>query len=162
MSGQYLQINNNVSQSELQKNIELFNNNGNKGKWLIKYYADWCGHCNLMSTEWNNFIENNKDNLIKKGISVVEIEEKNIQKVGFDIRFHLLPSSNAIKTQDRRSILLQLKKSGLRFSCNHSNFGIETGLYFGKKDSYTENKNIYVHGEITSEEEKIKWEIKKI
>ena len=44
--------------------------------------------------------------------------------------------------------------------CN--NFGIETGLYFGKKDSYSENKNIYVNGEITKEEEIIKWEIKKI
>ena len=90
------------------------------------------------------------------------ISKKNFQKVGFDIRFHLLPSTNAIKTQDKQSILLQLKKSGWRFSCNHSNFGIETGLYFGKKNSYTENKNIYVHGEITGEEKKIKWEIRKI
>ena len=90
------------------------------------------------------------------------ISKKDFRKVGFDIRFHLLPSTNAIKTQDKHSILLQLKNSGWRFTCNINNFGIETGLYFGKKDSYTENKNIYVHGEITSEEEKIKWEIKKI
>ena len=90
------------------------------------------------------------------------ISKKNFQKVGFDIRFHLLPSTNAIKTQDKQSVLLQLKNSGWRFTCNHKNFGIETGLYFGKKDSYTENKNIYVHGEITSEEVRIKWEIKKI
>ncbi len=90
------------------------------------------------------------------------ISKKKFQKVGFDIRFHLLPSTNVIMTQDKQSILLQLKKSGWRFSCNHSNFGIETGLYFGKKDSYTENKNIYIHGEITSEEEKINWEIRKI
>ena len=88
--------------------------------------------------------------------------KKKIQKVGFDIRFHLMPATNAIKTQDKLSILLQLKKSGWRFTCNHNNFGIETGLYFGKKDSYTENKNIYINGEITKEEEKIKWEIRKI
>ena len=37
------------------------------------------------------------------------ISKKNFQKVGFDIRFHLLPSTNAIKTQDKQSILLQLK-----------------------------------------------------
>ena len=90
------------------------------------------------------------------------ISKKKFQKLGFDIRFHLLPTTNAIKTQDKLSILLQLKKSGWRFTCNHKNFGIETGLYFGKKDSYTENKNIYVNGEITKEEEKIKWEIRKI
>jgi len=35
-------------------------------------------------------------------------------------------------------------------------------LYFGKKDSYSENKNIYVNGEIAKEKEIIKWEIKKI
>ena len=52
--------------------------------------------------------------------------------------------------------------SGWKFTCNRINFGIETGLYFGKKNVYTENKNIYVNGEITKEEELIKWEIKKI
>jgi len=90
------------------------------------------------------------------------ISKKKFRKVGFDIRFHLLPDTNAIKTQDKQSILLQLKKSGWRFTCNHKNFGVETGLYFGKKDSYSENKNIYVHGEIASEEEIINWEIQKI
>ncbi len=90
------------------------------------------------------------------------ISKNKFQKVGFDIRFHLLPATNAIKTQDKLSILLQLKKSGWRFTCNHKDFGIETGLYFGQKNSYTENKNIYVNGEITKEEEKIKWEIRKI
>ena len=74
----------------------------------------------------------------------------------------LEPETNVTKTQNKQSILLQLKKTGWKFICNHKNFGIETGLYFGKKDSYIENKNIYVNGEITKEEEKIKWEIKKI
>tara|TARA_A100001388_G_C28549539_1_gene394190 strand:- start:269 stop:694 length:426 start_codon:yes stop_codon:yes gene_type:complete len=90
------------------------------------------------------------------------ISKKKFRKVGFDIRFHLMPGTNAIKTQDKESILLQLKKTGWKFTCNYSNFGIETGLYFGKKDSYSENNNIYVNGEITKEEEIIKWEIKKI
>ena len=88
--------------------------------------------------------------------------KKKFKKIGFDIRFHLLPTTNAIKTQDKKSILLQLKKSGWKFTCSHSNFGIETGLYFGKKDSYTDNKNIYINGEIFKEEEVINWEIKKI
>ena len=88
--------------------------------------------------------------------------KKNFRRVGFDIRFHLEPETNAIKTQNKQSILLQLKKTGWKFTCNHKNFGIETGLYFGKKDSYSENKNIYVNGEITKEEEVIRWEIKRI
>ena len=73
-----------------------------------------------------------------------------------------MPSTNAIRTKDKESILLQLEKTGWKFTCNCNNFGIETGLYFGKKDSYSENKNIYVNGEITKEEEIINWEIKKI
>ena len=88
--------------------------------------------------------------------------KKGFQKGSFDIRFHLLPETNAIKTQDKQSILLQLKKSGWKFICNHKNFGIETGLYFGKKNTYIENKNIYVNGEIIKEELVINWEIKKI
>ena len=53
-----------------------------------------------------------------------------------------MPETNAIKTQDKKSILLQLKKSGWKFTCDSKSFGVEQGLYFGKKDVYTENKNI--------------------
>ena len=88
--------------------------------------------------------------------------KKNFRNISFDIRFHLLPNTNAIRTQDKKSVLVQLKKSGWRFSCSHDDFGIETGLYFGKKDNYIENKNIYINGEISKEEEVIIWEIKKI
>lgn len=88
--------------------------------------------------------------------------KKNFRNISFDIRFHLLPNTNAIRTQDKKSVLMQLKRSGWRFSCNHNDFGIETGLYFGKKDNYIENKNIYINGEISKEEEVIIWEIKKI
>ena len=74
----------------------------------------------------------------------------------------MLPNTKAIKTQDKQSILLQLKKTGWKFICNNRNFGIETGLYFGNKNSYTENKNIYVSGEVAKEKEIIEWEIKRI
>ncbi len=88
--------------------------------------------------------------------------KKDFKKIGFDIRFHLMPETNAIKTQDKKSILLQLKKSGWKFTCDSKSFGVEQGLYFGKKDVYTENKNIYINGEIIKEEEVINWELKKI
>ena len=39
---------------------------------------------------------------------------------------------------------------------------VPNGAQSGKKDSFTENKNIYVNGEITKEREIIKWEIKRI
>ena len=88
--------------------------------------------------------------------------KKNFRKISFDIRFHLHPNTSATKTKDKSSILLRLKKSGWKFLCNDKNFNIETGLYFGEKDAFIENKNIYISGEIKKEEEVINWEIKKI
>ena len=90
------------------------------------------------------------------------ISKKNFQKVGFDIRFHLLPSTNVIKTQDKESILLQLKKTGWKFTCNDYEINIDNGLYFGKKNIYTENQNILVSGFTSSKGNEIKWEISKL
>ena len=88
--------------------------------------------------------------------------KKIIKDLDFDIRFHLSPDSNASKTQDQKSILIQLSKSGWKFTNSEKRFGLETGLFFGKKDNYVENLNIFIMGEITKEEQTINWEIKKI
>ena len=39
---------------------------------------------------------------------------------------------------------------------------MDNGLYFGNKNSYTENQNFFVSGISNYDEERIKWEIKKI
>ena len=39
---------------------------------------------------------------------------------------------------------------------------IETGLYFGMKNKYFENKNIVISGLTTPEEQNIFWEISKV
>jgi len=88
--------------------------------------------------------------------------KKIIKDLDFNIRFHLSPDSNASKTQDQKSILIQLSKSGWKFTNSEKRFGLETGLFFGKKDNYVENLNIFIMGEITKEEQTINWEIKKI
>ena len=38
----------------------------------------------------------------------------------------------------------------------------ENGLYFGNKNLYTENQNIFISGISNNQIENIKWEIKKI
>ena len=73
-----------------------------------------------------------------------------------------MPGINAIKTQDQKSILIQLKKSGWKFTCDKEIFDIEKGLYFGRKNSFSENLNIFINGFISNEEEKINWSIEKI
>ena len=39
---------------------------------------------------------------------------------------------------------------------------IETGLYFGKKNTYSENQNIFISGNTQKDDQIIEWEISKI
>ena len=74
------------------------------------------------------FIEKNKfigtDKLIKK---------KKFKSSNFEIRFHFEPGVKINKTQDEKSILIELENSGWKFSCKDHKIDVETGLYFGKK-----------------------------
>ena len=94
-----------------------------------------------------------KDKLIKK---------KNFKSTNFEIRFHLLPGSKVTKTLDGKTILIELENSGWKFTCNQYLVDVETGLYFGKKNSFTENQNIFISGITKKEEQIVMWEINKI
>ena len=94
-----------------------------------------------------------KDKLIKK---------KNFKSTNFEIRFHLLPGSKVTKTQDGKTILIELENSGWKFTCDKYLVDVETGLYFGKKNSFTENQNIFISGITKKEEQIVMWEINKI
>ena len=73
-----------------------------------------------------------------------------------------MPETKITKTQDGKAILIELENSGWRFSCNNYLIDVETGLYFGRKNSYTENQNILISGTVQNEGQDITWEIKKI
>ncbi len=94
-----------------------------------------------------------KDKLIKK---------KNYLPTRFEIRFHLMPNTKVTKTLDNRTILIELENSGWRFFTNHGLIDVETGLYFGKKNTYSENQNIFISGNTQKEEQLIEWEITRI
>ena len=101
--------------------------------------------------ENNKFIGNDK--LIKK---------KNFKSSLFQIRFHLKPNIKVMKTQDGKSILIEANKEGWKFTCDNQDVNIEKGLYFGKKNSYIENKNIFISGMTQNKNQTIKWELVKI
>ena len=107
----------------------------------------------------NIFFDLNKQEYI--GTEKLKLK-KNFQEVDYDIRFHLMPEVNAIQTQDKKSVLIQLKKSGWKFTCENKDFGVETGLYFGNKNIYSENQNIFINGSLSEGEIKIIWKLKKI
>ena len=93
------------------------------------------------------------DKLLKKDKS------KNIK---FDIRFHLTPDTKVMKTQDNKSILIELEDEGWKFNCDNFNINIDNGLYLGIKNSYKENQNICISGICQDDVQTIKWEITRL
>ena len=92
--------------------------------------------------------------------------DKIIKKINnnykFDIRFHVEPDVKLMKTQDKKTILIELDGEGWRFTCDNYDINIDNGLYFGNKNLYTENQNIFISGISNDQNEIIKWKIKKI
>ena len=72
------------------------------------------------------------------------IGKKNLPNLKFDIRFHLDPSTKVLKTQDNKSIFIEIENEGWKFNCKNYDINIDNGLYFGKKNTYIENQNIFV------------------
>jgi uncharacterized heparinase superfamily protein len=90
------------------------------------------------------------------------LRKNNSGEIKFDIRFHLDPNSKVMKTQDNRSILIELEDEGWKFNCANFDINIDNGLYLGIKNSHIENQNICVSGMCNNKSEIIKWEITKI
>ena len=90
------------------------------------------------------------------------ISKKNFKNKNFEIRFHLEPNVKIMKTQDNKSILIELEKDGWKFICNEYSINIDNGLYFNKKNSFLENQNIFISGMIQNKIQTIKWELTKI
>jgi uncharacterized heparinase superfamily protein len=90
------------------------------------------------------------------------LRKSNSGEIKFDIRFHLEPISKVMKTQDYKSILIELEEEGWRFSCDNFDINIDNGLYLGNKNSYKDNQNICISGISKEENQIIKWEITKI
>ena len=89
------------------------------------------------------------------------ISKNGSKNLKFEIRFHLEPNIKIMKTQDNKSILIDLDGEGWKFNSNN-NMNIDNGLYFGKKDSFVDNQNIVISGMTNDENQTIKWEITKI
>ena len=60
------------------------------------------------------------------------------------------------------SILIDIENEGWKFTSQGYTINIETGLYFGKKNSFTENQNLFISGITQNEDQIIKWEFEKI
>ena len=74
------------------------------------------------------------------------IRKDNSKDIKFDIRFHLDPDTKVMKTQDNKSIFIELENEGWKFNCENYDINIDNGLYLGIKNSYKENQNICISG----------------
>jgi uncharacterized heparinase superfamily protein len=72
------------------------------------------------------------------------LNKKTNLNIKFEIRFHLEPEAKLMKTQDNKSILIELENEGWKFNCEKYDINIDNGLYFGNKNHYTQNQNIYI------------------
>ena len=90
------------------------------------------------------------------------ISKNDIRNLKFEIRFHLEPNVKVMKTLDGKSILIDLDGEGWKFNSNHNTINIDNGLYFGKKNSFVDNKNIFISGMTNDDNQTIKWEISKL
>ena len=90
------------------------------------------------------------------------ISKNKIKNLRFEIRFHLEPNIKIMKTQDNKSILIDLDSEGWKFISDNNDMNIDNGLYFGKKNSFVNNQNIIISGMTNEENQTIKWEIIKL
>jgi uncharacterized heparinase superfamily protein len=90
------------------------------------------------------------------------ISKNNFLNINFEIRFHLEPSAKVMKTQDNKTILIDIEGEGWKFISNNNNINIDSGLYFGKKNSFIDNQNIYISGMTSDKIHTIKWELIKL
>ena len=90
------------------------------------------------------------------------ISKSNFQNLKFEIRFHLEPNTKVMKTQDNKSILIDIDGEGWKFNSNNNDINIDNGLYFGKKNSFIDNQNIFISGMTSEENQTIKWQFTKL
>jgi uncharacterized heparinase superfamily protein len=90
------------------------------------------------------------------------ISKNGIKNLKFEIRFHLEPNIKIMKTQDNKSILINLGGEGWKFNSINNNINIDNGLYFGAKNFFVDNQNIVISGMTNDENQTIKWEITKL
>ena len=144
----------------VQKGLKILKKNIIFGKTYWKITASHDGYLRKYNSIHEREIEFFPDQMTFLGLDKIIKKTKNNYK--FDIRFHVDPNVKLMKTQDNKTILIELSDEGWKFTCENYDINIDNGLYFGNKNLYSENQNIFISGVLNNQIENIKWEIKKI
>ncbi|MFL2889951.1 MAG: heparinase II/III family protein [Pelagibacteraceae bacterium] len=102
-------------------------------------------------------IEKSTNNLF----GVEKLIKKNNKKAKFEIRFHLYPGIDAVKTMSGNSVLIQLSKNiSLIFSVKNEELSVEKSIFLGG-NKILNNLSIAITGYLNNEDKTVNWEIKK-
>ncbi len=145
----------------VKKGLKILKKNSifEKNYWKISAAHD--GYIKKYNSIHEREIEFYPNQMIFFGTDKI-IKKKTNHNYKFDIRFHVEPSVKLMKTQDNKTILIKLNDEGWKFTCENYYINIDNGLYFGNKNLYTENQNIFISGVSNKQTENIKWKIEKI
>ena len=130
-----------------------------KNFWMVRASHDAYSESNgvIHEREIKYFHESTKLQGYDKLLKIKKFRPGN-----FELRFHFLPEIKLTKLLNNETILIESSNTGWKFTCKNNNIDIETGLYFGIKNRYLENKNIVISGLTNSEEQRIFWELSKV
>ncbi len=145
----------------LKDSLKILNKNiiFEKNYWKISSSHD--GYNKKYNTIHERDIEYYPEQSKFVGTDKILIKKSN-SNIKFDIRFHLEPNVKLMKTQDNKAILIQLEEEGWKFTCDNFNIDIDNGLYFGNKNSYIQNQNIFISGITSNKKENISWQLNKV
>ncbi len=157
-SCQYKKINKNYS---VNNNIKILKKNivFEKNYWKINAAHD--GYQKKYNSIHEREIEFYPEQFKFIGTDKILNKKANLN-IKFDVRFHFEPGIKLMKTQDNKTILIELENEGWKFTCDNYDINIDNGLYFGIKNSYTQNQNIFISGITSSQNENIVWQLNKI
>ena len=144
-----------------KKNVKIIKKNHIFEKNYWKIFVSHDGYLKKYNSIHEREIEFYPQRMAFIGIDKI-IKRKINHNYKFDIRFHVEPNVKLMKTQDNKTILIELDSEGWKFTCDNYDINIDNGLYFGNKNSYTQNQNILISGITRNQNENIIWQLTKI
>ena len=146
---------------KIDNSIKVINKNviSKKNYWSIEASHD--GYNKRFGIIHNRKIEFFLDTGKIIGIDKIYKKDK-FKESNFEIRFHLNPNTKIMKTQDGKTIYMDINNEGWKFSGKNCIINFETGLFFGIKNKFVENQNILISGTINKCEKEMIWELEKI
>ena len=97
-----------------------------KDYWKVNFSHD--GYLKKYNSIHERQIEFYPNKMTFIGIDKI-IKKKINHNYKFDIRFHIEPNVKLMKTQDNKTILIELEEEGWKFTCDNYDIDIDNGLY---------------------------------